>query len=302
MKRMWFVGIAVLMGAGTVSAQSADRQLAGGRFHGTVALGNLFDGNINHEVNPVRSYGVIPSGQIVFQSSSDPAFEWGYELAANSFTGTDQWDRISHSMHSAWAYRLGARLRFTTGATASWKGSSDDRELANEIGVSQRIAYKVFSSTRVIVTGSERYKVYPDDPGTTGPSPYFAAKIDQRLPANRKLTLGYKYQRRLSHAVRDRYWRTAFTGGYSTPLFKSGERLSFEIEYRPQRYERLVKVGDHREHRLDRRVIADATYERAINGRATVRWTGGIESRNSNDPGKRFFAPTLGVTISYRVR
>jgi hypothetical protein len=89
-------------------------------------------------------------------------------------------------------------------------------------------------------------------------------EIDQRLPGNRKLTLGYTYQRRLSHAVRDRYCRTALTGGYSTPLFQSGERLSLEVEYPPQRYERLVRVGDHREQRLDQRVIADATNERPI--------------------------------------
>ena len=302
MKRTWLLAVAALLLAGTAGAQSDDPQGNQRGFRGTLAIGNIFEGNINHEVNPVRSYGVVPSGQLLFQSSSDPAFVWGYELAANNFTGTDEWDRISHSMYSVWSYRLGHRLRFESGGTASWKGSSDDRELANEFGVSQRVAYKLLSSTRLIVIGSWRYKVYPDDPGTSGPSPYVGGRIDQRLPSNRRLAVGYKYLRRISQAQRDRYRRSAVTVAYSTPAFSASDRLSIEFEYRPQQYERLIKVGDHREMRLDHRYIANAIFERPLNHRASVRWIGGIESRDSNDADKRFFAPSLAVTVAYRVR
>lgn len=296
------LGAVILLSAGLAYGQSVDPGPDRPRFHGTVSLGNLFDGNINHDPTPVRSYGIVPSGAIVFESSREPALVWAYELAANSFTGTDQWDRISHSMYSVWSHRLGRRVRLESGATASWKGSSEDRELANEFGISQRVAYKLLPSTRLVVTGSYRYKQYPDDPETSGPSPYVAAKVDQRFAADRKLSVGYKYQRRLSRALRDRYRRSAFTVAYSTPVFRATERLSIELEYRPQQYERLIKVLDHRELRLDRRFIAGVAYERAINPRANVQWMAGFERRRSNDPDKQFVAPSFGVTISYRVR
>lgn len=302
MKYSLLLSAVVLLTAGAAHGQSVEPRPDRPRFHGTVSLGNLFDGNINHDRTPVRSYGIVPSGAIVFESSREPALVWAYELAANSFTGTDQWDRMSHSMYSVWSSRLGRRIRLESGATASWKGSSEDRELANEFGVSQRVAYKLLSSTRLVVTGSYRYKQYPDDPDTSGPSPYVAAKVDQRLAEDRKLTFGYKYQRRFSHAQRDRYRRSAFSVAYSTSVFRAAERLSIELEYRPQQYERLIRVLDRREFRMDRRFIADVAYERTINHRTTVQWITGFERRTSNDPNKQFIAPSFGVTISYRVR
>jgi hypothetical protein len=302
MRRISFVVVAVGLIAGSARGQSADADGERGRWHGTVALANLFDGNINHELEPVRSYGIVPAGEIVFQSSREPAFEFGYEIAANRFTGTDEWNRISHSMYSTWSYRAGSRVRLDSGAAASWKGSSEDRELANEFGLSQRIAWRVSQSTRLVASASYRYKQYPDDPGTSGPSPYVGAKFDQRLRNNRRIVAGYKYQTRMSHTVRDRYHRSAYTLVYSMPGFTAAERLSFEVEYRPQHYERLVKLPGRQELRFDRRYIAGAVYERPVSERATARWVAGVETRNSNDASKHFFAPTFGVTISYRVR
>lgn len=302
MKRECLLGIAMLLSGTAAWAQSADSTTDGGRLRGTVSVGNVFEGNINHELNPVRSYGIVPSGLLWFESSRDPAFAAGYELALNNFSGTDQWDRISHSAYSVWSYRVGRRVRLETGGSASWKGSSDDRELANEFGVSQRLAYRLSSATRVVLSASYRYKEYPDDPGTSGPSPNVGAKIDQRLSSSQRLVFAYKYQRRLSQVQRDRYRRAAVTMTYSTALPNPNERFSAEFEYRPQRYERLIKVGDHREWRLDRRFTVEATYERPLNHRAIARWSGGFEARDSNDPNKRFFAPSLNMTVSYRVR
>lgn len=302
MKRKWLVVVALLLIADTARGQSNAADAHRGRWHGTVSLGNLFDGNINHELRPVRSFGMVPAGELVFESSSEPALVWGYEIASNSFTGTDRWDRISHSMYSVWSYRIGSRLRLESGGSASWKGSSEDRELANEFGVSQRLAYRVLQATRLVVSGGCRYKQYPDDPETSGPSPYVTAKLDQRFGSNQRISIGYKYQRRLSHAQRDRYRRSAYTVAYSTPVFTPTERLSLEIEYRPQQYERLIKVADRREFRFDRRFIASAAFERPLTKRTTARWTAALETRRSNDPDKPFFAPTFGVTIAYRVR
>jgi hypothetical protein len=300
--RTTIVCAAMLLASTTASAQSNGTTNDSPRWHGTMSLSNLFDGNINHDLEPIRSYGIVPAAEVVFASSSEPAFAWGYEIASNRYTGTDEWDRISHSMYSVWSYRLGSRLRFETRGAASWKGSSEDRELANEFGASQRVAFRITSSTRVAVTGAYRYKQYPDEPETTGPSPYIATKLDRKLSDGRRLTVGYKYQSRLSQSVRDRYRRSAYTVDYAFPLSRPDERITIEAEYRPQRYERLIKVAGERVLRRDQRFISGAAYERPLNDRATARWFAGLETRNSNDPDKHFMAPSFGMSIVYRVR
>jgi hypothetical protein len=272
-------------------------------WHGALSVANLFDGNVSHDVIPVRSYGVVPAASVTYESAAATGFGFGYEIAANSYTGTDEWDRISHSLYTTFERRIGKRLRLETGAEASWRGSSEDRELANVFGVSQRVAYRMSASTRVALTGMYRYKQYTDDPLTSGPSPSIGAKIDQRLPGDQRFSFSYKYQSRLSEGPRNRYHRSAYAIGWSRPLLASGDRLSIDFEYRPQVYDqRVIKVAGVQMLRADRRLTAGAEYRRPISGRVEASWTCGLESRHSNDPTKIFLAPTFGMTMSYRLR
>ena len=298
----WAACLLALLTARAAYAQAPADPPSDPVWHGTVSVLNLYDGNINHELNPTRSVGIVPAMTLTFASSDEPTFTAGYEIASNSYSGTDEWDRISHSLNAMWSYRLGTRLRFETGGASSWKGSSEDRELANEFGVSQRAAYRMTRSTRVIVVAAYRYKQYPDDPGTSGPSPYVTTKLDRKLEDGTRFAIGYKYQTRRSHAERDRYRRSAYMFEYSRPVLADNDRFALEAEYRQQRYERSIKVDDHREWRSDRRVLVDAVYERPLNNRTDIRWMAGVESRSSNDPDKRFFAPALGMNLSYRLR
>jgi hypothetical protein len=284
------------------TTSSATPREQGGGWHATLSLMNMFDGNINHDPAPIRSYGVAPGGEVRYESSDDPAFVWGYETALNSYTGTDEWDRISHGTYAVITSRIGKVFRFETTAEAIWKGSSEDREVANEFGVSERLNIRLRPATRVMFLGGYRYKQYPDDPGTTGPSPYLGARFDQRLPGNRRVTVGYKFQSRLSRTERDRYSRNAFTADFSTPLGSKDERMAVGFEYRPQWYQRVIKVPGGRAVRRDRRIVLDAAYERRLNDRVTATWTGGLESRNSNDEDKKFTAPTFAMTLNYRWR
>jgi hypothetical protein len=281
---------------------SSDTSGTNPRWHLDLSLTNLLDGNINHDPVPVTSYGVIPALRVGYESSAEPAFTWGYEIAANAFTGTNEWDRISHGVSSTYANRSWSRVRFETTGAAVWKGSSEDRELTNEYGISERAVLRVLSGTRVILTAAYRYKQYPDDPETSGPSPFIAGKIDQRLGGERRLTLGYKYQTRLSRAARDRYRRQSYTAAFSTPLGRL-DRLAIEFEYRPQVYDqRLIRVNGVRVERRDRRFVVDATYRRPLTARVDVEWHCGVEARDSNDLDKRYVAPAMGVAMTYHWR
>jgi hypothetical protein len=261
------------------------------------SLMNGYDGNINHDPEPVRSYGLAPGVSFRYEHR---AFELGYDVAFNSYTNTDEWDRISQGVFAMAIHRAGP-LRFETGGNVTLKGSSEDRELANEYAFSERVVLKLTSDLRVIGTAALRYKKYPLDPETSGFSPYVGAKLDRRFGDNR-LTVGYKYQTRHSEAVRDRYRRHVYSAGFSMPLDVEGDELSVEVEYRPQVYERLIRVGDARVLRRDRRFVMAAAYERPISPRVSALWLAALEKRDSNDPDKRYVSPSLVMTMRYRWR
>jgi hypothetical protein len=272
---------------------------ATGPWHVNFSLMNAFDGNVSHDVQPLRSYGIAPAAAVRYERAGSLA--WGYGVALNSYTGTDEWDRVSHGLYLVMTHRAG-RVRLETGGDATWKGSSEDRELSNEFGMSERLVFRISDATRVVLSGAYRYKQYPDDPGTSGLSPAVGGKLDQRFGA-RRVTVGYKFQVRQSRAERDRYRRHAYSVAFSTPIYSPGDELSLEVEYRPQTYDnRLVKVDGIRVPRQDRRFQLAAVYERPISARTNIVWVAGLEKRDSNDPDKRYTAPSLAMTLRYRWR
>lgn len=280
------------------SAQTSDSSSGNRPWQVNFSLLSAFDGNLTHDLLPLRSYGVSPAAALRYEPGGP--FVWGYEVALNRYTGTDEWDRVSHGLYVVMTHRIGP-LRLETGGDATWKGSSEDRELSNEFGVSGRIVWKVSDATRVLLSGGSRYKQYPDDPDTSGVSPYVGGKIVRRF-GDQRVTLGYKFQTRQSRAQRDRYRRHAYSLGFSMPIDLPGDTLSFELEYRPQTYDRLITVGDTLALREDRRVQLAAVYERPLSARANIVWFAGFERRESNDPRKRYTAPSLAVTVKYRWR
>lgn len=286
--------------ANSAAASSQTEDDDKGRWIAQLSLLNVFDGNINHDPTPIRSYGVVPGASFGYESSKEPRVVVGYDIAANSYTGTNEWDRISQGVQATVNGRLGSRWRFEGSGQATWKGSSEDRELSNEYGVSGRAAYRLFSGTRLVAIGVLRYKDYPDDPGTSGYAPYLGAKFDQRLPNRRRLSFGYKYEERQSHEVRDQYWRNGYSLEFSTPFLSRQGRLTLGGVVKSQYYRRLIKVGTAREQRHDMRSGFEATYEYPLSPRVLAAWQAGFERRDSNDAEKRFFAPAFGMNIGYR--
>ena len=264
------------------------------------ALMNTLDGNINHDPTPVRSVGLAPVAHIAYQPQGQPRWTWDYEIALNRFTATNEWDRVSHNLGAAFVARPARGVQLQTEAEASYKGSSEDREIANEVGVSERIAVRLAGGFRVVGFGGYRYKEYPDSPGTSGPSPYVGGKVDRRF-GERRLAFAYKFQTRDSQATRDQYRRHVWTASYSTALFH-GDRLTGEFEYRAQRYNRLIKVGANRVLREDRRMLATATYERRVAQRFSVVWVAAFEERVSNDVQKEYVAPSFVSVVRYHWR
>jgi hypothetical protein len=288
--------------AGETSTGVSNEPRTHGVWLANLSLLNTFDGNINHDPAPIRSYGLVPAASFGYDSSPDPRFTAGYDVAANQYTGTDEWDRISHGLRADVNGRAGKRWRFGAAGSATWKGSSEDRELSNEFALSTRAAYRLLKSTRVIVLGMARYKQYPDDPGTSGPAPSLGAKLDQRLPGNRRLVFGYKYEERRSRDERNKYRRNGYSLEFSTPLLVKDGRLTIEAVGKGQTYRRLIKIGSLRELRHDLRSSVHAEYDFPVSPRVMAQWQVGFDKRTSNDADKRFVAPSLGLNLAYRWR
>jgi hypothetical protein len=270
-------------------------------WHLALSVANLFEGNVNHDVSPLRSYGLVPAADVTFATPKS-GLTFAYEIAENRYTATNEWDRVSHALETAVRRTVGKRLRLEAAAEASWKGTSEDRELANVFGVTPRAVFLLSKRTRLSFSGSYRYKQYVEEPASTGPSPSAGVKFDRRLGGSRRLTVGYKYQTRIARTVRNRYRRSAYTAEFTTPLAGPGNKLSIEVEYRSQQYERLIKVGQGRALRLDRRLAADVHFDHVISAQSFIRWTYAFEARRSNDPSKHFFAPVAAMTLHYQLR
>jgi hypothetical protein len=288
---------------GRTGASTGPASDDGPQWGADVSLSNIFDGNIDHEQQAVQSYGVVPAGTIRFASSrNDPGMILEYELAWNNFSGTDTWDRISHALFTGFERRVGKRLTLETEIEATWKGSSEDRELANVYSVAPRLSYRLTRPLRVSLLGAFRYKSYADDPGTTGPSPYIGTKVDVRLPRDRRVAGGYRYELRLSHEPRDRYRRSVWSAEFSTPVTSRVDRLEIEGRVKNQLYDRLIKVDGVRVPRHDVRFGLDVMYRRPLTATMDAVWVLELDSRTSNDPDKPYRAPMFGFTVVYHWR
>ncbi len=111
----------------TAPAPGADRSS-----HIDFSLMNAFDGNINHDPEPVRSYGLAPGASFRYEHRS---FEFGYDVAFNRYTNTDDSGSDRPGQIYAMAIQRAGPVRFETGGNVTLKGSSEDRELANEYAV-----------------------------------------------------------------------------------------------------------------------------------------------------------------------
>jgi hypothetical protein len=189
-----------------------------------------------------------------------------------------------------------------TEVEATWKGSSEDRELANVYTVAPRLSYRITRPLRVSLLGAYRYKSYPDDPGTTGPSPYIGTKVDVRLPRNRRIGGGYRYELRMSREPRDRYRRSVWSLEFSTPVASRTDRLEIETRIKNQMYDRLIKVDGVRVPRHDIRFAVDVMYRRPLSAMMDAVWVMELDSRTSNDPDKPYRAPMFGFTVVYHWR
>jgi uncharacterized low-complexity protein len=268
------------------------------------SLSSFFDTNILHDEQSINSFGLVPSVGFHFQDDAEnPSFVTEYEAGLHRYTGTNEFDRVSHYFNAEYKRQLVGRLSARTTGEVSLKGSSEDRDINNQYSLEQQLQLRLNSTSRLSAFASYRIKRYPlVDVAKNAIDPYLGGKFQQRLGGGREWQLSYRYDKNRSQGEKDRYVRRTFEAQYSTPLFRAKhDLLTVEARYSPRRYSRLIKdINDVRVPRLDRRWVFEAGYERPLKDSVQLRLKYQFEKRNSNDPDKPFNAHLFGVTFGFK--
>jgi hypothetical protein len=269
----------------------------------SMALSSVYDTNINHDEESVNSFGLVPSLGMHFRDNAEkPSFEADYEVALHRYSRTSVYNRISQNMAASYRRQLGRKLQSKTAGEISLKGSSEDRDVNNQYTLEQQMQYRLNPNNRVRVFGAYRLKRYPSiDRGKNAVDPYIGARFDQKLKGGRGWEIMYRYDKNRSQDPKDRYVRRTYGAQFQTPLFKERhDQLTLEVNYAPRLYARQLKVDGVRVPRLDRRWVMDVLYERPLSPAVQMGLNYRYETRNSNDPDKKFNSHLLGVTFNFQ--
>lgn len=287
----------------TKDAPRAETAAAPRRMWLFMSLSSVFDTNINHDEEDVRSFGLVPSVGFHFQDNAEkPRFETEYEVALHRYTRTTEFNRVSQLFDAAYRRPLGKGFSARTTGEVSLKGSSEDRDVNNQYSLEQQLQYRLSAATRLQAFAAYRLKRYPlVDQSKNAIDPYFGGKFQQKLNGGREWELGYRYDKNRSQGVKDRYVRQTYEAQFSAPLASSRhDLLTVEGRYSPRLYARQIKVEGERVPRRDRRWVLDASYDRPLSRDVTLGLNYKFEHRGSNDPDKRFDAHLFGVTFGFK--
>jgi len=267
------------------------------------AVWNVYDSNINHDQPEVESFGIVYGVEAHFQNrGSDPSFEIDYDVARHAYTNTDRWDRISHEVKMVYEFDLARAWSLDLEGEVSIKGSSEDRELADQYVVRPVLKWRLTKQNSVDFYAAYRLKRYdPIDAGRNSTNRYAGFEFEQSVGSHR-LDLGFRYETNDAEAPRSSYIRWTYSADYTIPL---GPRhsVSFETRYRPQRYPyRLVELDDEDTEvpRFDKRWVFTVLGIVGLADHIDLIPRYRYETRSSNDPEKGFGEHLPSLAVRYR--
>jgi hypothetical protein len=284
------------------SAQGERKKEALRRFWLSMSMSSVFDTNVTHDERGISSFGLVPSfGAHFVDNPEKPSFEADYEVGLHRYTNTNEFDRVSHYFTASYRRQLAQRWYAKTVGEVSLKGSSEDRDVNNQYILEQQLQYRLSPSNRLTAFAAYRLKRYPiTDQGSNAIDSYVGGKYERKLKGQRAWVLGYRYDKNRSQDPRNRYIRWSYNTEFSTPV-SHGNRdlLTLGVRYSPRLYARQIKVNGERVARRDRRWVFDALYERQLSRDVRMGWSYSYETRNSNDPDKKFASNLFGVTFNF---
>ncbi|WP_456429748.1 surface lipoprotein assembly modifier [Rhodocaloribacter sp.] len=262
---------------------------------------NSYDSNINHDAEPVSSYGVVPGLRVRYLSAPQkPLYTLVYTVALHSYTNTDRWDRVSHQFTALYAPKLSDRLRARTSATVSLRGSSEDRDISNQFLLGQEFEFRIDRNHRLYLYGTYRLKRFPDKPENNAFKPNVGLDFERRLPEGRRWGVGVRYEIKRRDNPRSDYGRWTFSLEYRTAYFGGGNQIRLGAKYRRKYYARkLVTIEKQDVLRRDQRWTLSFAWRRAFGRGFLVELGYKFENRDSNNPAKLYQAHLVELAFAY---
>lgn len=261
-------------------------------------VSSVYDSNIDHELDPVRSTGFVGGFEARFRTSPRrPILTLEYEGAVKSFSNSDRWDRVQHGLGATLAREFGS-IKLEAIGDVDFRASTEDRELGNQYTLMPRLALEFAGDGRLRLFGAYRLRDFDALGRNDETILYWGGALRWRAGPN-SVELQSRYEDSDSDDPGRRYIRWRHSVEYRAVL-SVRNALAVELELRPRRFpDLLVDVDGTIEQRRDVRVIPSVRYIHRFPWGRELRLDYEYQRRTSNDPDEEYTAHrvTLGVRL-----
>lgn len=261
---------------------------------------SVYESNIDHSDEPVESYGYVPAARVRFRNrAQDPTLVFTYVVARHDYSNTTRWDRVSHNGRGVFMSELSDAVRPTTIGEVSIRGSSEDRDISDQYGLHQELELRLTRSHRLTGYGGVVWKRPPGDPDDNAFKPRVGLEYDRRLGGGQRFKLNVRHEWNREKLERGGYRRWKIETSYELPATATST-VELGVEYRIKRYgARFVEIDDEDFLRRDYRWNLSASWRQRFLRRLLLDVTYEFETRDSNDPEKRFGAHAVTFGLEF---
>ena len=260
-----------------------------------------YDTNIDHNQIYDQSSGLVPGLRLDFRSSREsPWLEMSYVVGQHTWFQADRWNRTSHLFRTQLRPRLSGPIRMKTTSELSLKGTTEDRDLSDQIQIGHEFEFRFTRYQRLHLTGMYRRKTF-EDSTRNAIKPYVELSHEQRFRNDRRWETAIRYEFNDADQTRRDYKRWTMILGYELPLGQSTD-LEFEVKHRRKLYEdRDVEIEEEDYLRRDFRWNFNASLTQYLSRGLSLEFNYLYELNDSLDPEKEWKAHLGRMILLYKL-
>jgi len=266
-----------------------------------VSYTTTFDSNLDHEIEPKKAFGFVPSVTAGYQARSKRhRLRLIYGIAASRYTRSTELNRVGQYLGGAYRFSFG-RWSLETEGEAILKGTNEDRETGNQFIFTEKLGYRFNNKMRASIYYAYRIKRFAqEDSERDSVNPMYGFKFSREFGQKLKWDIGYRYDENRAVSPRQNYVRSTYDTSLTYQLTKK-DLISADARFRPRLYERAINLGGGvRVPRRDRKYSYDFAWRRDVSDRFGFELIYGYETQNSNDADKIYRNHQAGFSIFYR--
>jgi hypothetical protein len=269
-------------------------------FSVTSAVVSRVDNNVNRDSLGLTSVGASMGLGARFESAAlRPGAVVEYDIALHRYTATTRFNRVSQRLRTTLSRRVMKRVSTDLVLEGALKGSSEDRDVSDQLTVLPRLDVRLTADDRLRVGAAQRWRRFPTDSLQDAHNQYVTAEVRHRLSAGTAVSIEARNERNDARGARFDFRRTAFTGALESSVARN---VTFELEmqYRRQVYSgRFVKINRQDVPRRDHRLQPAAALH--LHGAiADIDLSYEPEFRLSNDPRRSITQHVVSMGVRHR--